>query len=321
MGTSTSETIQSQIASGTLDSIYLILGDDEHQKADIAGEFEEAVDEGLRAFNVDRLHGGESSLGLVLDAARTLPVMVPRRLVIVLHAEHVIEPKRQSDNTKRDIEAFVTFLEESPSHVTIVLVSASFDQRRKFPKWLLKKATVVRCGDLKSAADVPQWIRSKIKAAGKTITPEAVRILSDRVGPDANRLSAELERLVLFAGNDREITLANVRDVAGPAGAWDPWAVTNAIEQGNTAVALRELARSLEDGVHPLMVLGQLAWLARTKLKRSEAVDAIFQTDQALKRSGGTQKDRILLERLVVQMCAATGGLSGRRRSIRQTAR
>ena len=321
MGTLTSETIQSQIASGTLDSIYLILGDDDYQKAEVAGEFEQAVDEGLRVFNVDRFHGGESSLGVILDAARTLPMMVPRRLVIVLHAEHVIEPKRQSDNTKRDIEAFVTFLEEAPPHVTLVLVSASFDERKKFPKWLLKKATVVRCGDLKSAGDVPRWIRAKIKAADKTITPEAVRILSDRVGPDASRLRHEIERLVLFIGTDLEITLADIRDVAGPAGAWDPWAVTNAIERRDTAVALRELARSLEDGVYPLMVLGQLAWLARTKLKRSEAVDAIFQTDQALKRSGGTQKDRILLERLVVQMCAATGGLSGRRRSIRQTAR
>lgn len=317
MGAVTLEDIQSQIASETLDSIYLILGDDDHQKAELAGEFEEVVDEGLRAFNVDRIHGGESSLGVILDAARTLPMMVPRRLVIVLHAEHVIEPKRQSEAAERDIEAFEMFLEESPPHVTIVLVSASFDQRKKFPRWLLKKANVVRCGDLKSIGEVPRWIRAKIKVAGKTITPEAVRILTDRLGPDANRLSDELERLVLFAGNDREITLANVRDVAGPAGAWDPWAVTNAIEQGNTAVALRELARSLEDGVYPLMVLGQLAWLARTRLKRSEAVDAIFQTDQALKRSGGTQKDRILLERLVVQLCAATGGRSGRRRSIR----
>ena len=319
MGTSTSETIQLQIASGTLDSIYLILGDDDYQKAEVAGEFEQAVDEGLRVFNVDRFHGGESSLGVILDAARTLPMMVPRRLVIVLHAEHVIESKRESDATKRDTEAFLTFLKESPPHVTLVLVSAPFDGRQKLSKWLLKNATVVRCGDLKSAADVPRWIRAKIKAADKTITPEAVRILSDRLGPDASRLRHELERLVLFVGNDREITLADIRDVAGPAVAWDKWAVTNAIERRDTAVALRELAISLEDGVYPLMVLGQLAWLARTRLELSEVVDAIFRTDQALKSSRG--EPRILLERLVVQMCAATGERSGRRRSVRQTSR
>ena len=319
MGTSTSEAIQSQIASGNLNSIYLVLGDDDYQKAEVAGEFEEAVDEGLRVFNVDRFHGGESSLGVILDAARTLPMMVPRRLVIVLHAEHVIESKRESDATKRDTEAFLTFLKESPPHVTLVLVSAPFDQHQKLAKWLLKNATVVRCGDLKSAADVPRWIRAKIKAADKTIMPEAVRILSDRLGPDANRLRHELERLVLFVGNDREITLADIRDVAGPAVAWDQWAVTNAIERRDTAVALRELAISLEDGVYPPMVLGQLAWLTRTRLELSEVVDAIFRTDQALKSSRG--EPRILLERLVVQMCAATGGRSGRRRSVRQTSR
>ena len=188
MGTSTSEAIQSQIASGNLNSIYLVLGDDDYQKAEVAGEFEEAV-----------------------------------------------------------------------------------------------------------------------------------RILSDRLGPDANRLRHELERLVLFVGNDREITLADIRDVAGPAVAWDKWAITNAIERRDTAVALRELAISLEDGVYPPMVLGQLAWLTRTRLELSEVVDAIFRTDQALKSSRG--EPRILLERLVVQMCAATGGRSGRRRSVRQTSR
>ena len=50
----TPASVHRQIASGSLDSVYLVLGDDEHEKAELASEFEQAVDEGLRAFNVER---------------------------------------------------------------------------------------------------------------------------------------------------------------------------------------------------------------------------------------------------------------------------
>ena len=65
-----------------------------------------------------------------------------------------------------------------------------------------------------------------------------------------------------------------------------------------------ELALSLDAGAAPYMVLGQLAWVARSRLapgRTGPAIDAVFRTDRALKQSGGDP--RILLERLVVQLC------------------
>ena len=54
----TPSTAREQITSGDLEPIYLVLGDDAVEKAEMADAFEEVVDEGLRAFNVERLHGG-----------------------------------------------------------------------------------------------------------------------------------------------------------------------------------------------------------------------------------------------------------------------
>ena len=53
------------------------------EKSAVATEFTEMVDEGLRAFNVDRLFGGEIKADDLFDAAATLPMMAPRRIVIV----------------------------------------------------------------------------------------------------------------------------------------------------------------------------------------------------------------------------------------------
>jgi DNA polymerase III delta subunit len=55
-------------------------------------------------------------------------------------------------------------------------------------------------------------------------------------------------------------------------------------------------------------VLGQLGWLVRTKFPASApaalkgAVESLFRTDLDLKRSAG--EPRILLERLVVELCS-----------------
>ena len=300
----TPASVHAQITSGHVDSVYLILGDDEHEKAEVAAEFDRIVDEDLRAFNVDRFYGGDASLGQILDAARTFPMMAPRRVVVATRAERLLEPARESQATTRDAEALVAFVDTTPPHVVLVLVAGKLDDRRKLTKRLLSKATVVRCGVLETVADAQRWTRARLKATKGRMSAAAIRMLSERIGPDIVRLRDELERLLLFAAEGAEISVADVRDVSGPATAHDDWAVTRAIERGATDVALRELGLTLESGVVPYMVLGQLAWVARSRLpanRAPSAVDAVFRTDLALKRSAG--EPRVLLERLVVELC------------------
>jgi DNA polymerase III delta subunit len=79
--------VRRQIAAGKVAAIYLLLGADEAAKIALAGEFLELVEADLRAFNVDRLYGGETTGAQVVDAARTLPMMAQRRVVLLLHAE------------------------------------------------------------------------------------------------------------------------------------------------------------------------------------------------------------------------------------------
>ena len=304
MGVCTPTAILKQIESGALAPIYLLLGDDEQEKVELASEFERAVDEGIRVFNVDRFHGSDVSLGTILDASRTLPMMAPKRIVITLRAEGVLQPKRESKATARDAEAFMEFVKSPPEHVTLVLVSTELDQRRRLTKRLLAVATVVRCGQLETVADAQHLIRSRVKAVDKRIEDRAVRLLGERVGPDSRKLRDELDRLLLYCSETEEITLTDVRDSAGPAAAFDDWAVPRAIERGMTPLALKELGLALEGGAVPYMVLGQLAWVARTRLPANRippAVAAVFKTDLALKRSSG--EPRILLERLVIELC------------------
>lgn len=302
----TPKEVHSEIMSGTLEPIYLILGDDEHETTELANEFEQVVDESLRPFNVERFDGADTSLtvGTVLNASQILPMMSSRRVVVVVRAEMLLEPKRQTEAANRDIESFLHYIEHPVESTTLVLVVGRLNRTRKVAKKLFAKARIIQCGELETVQDAQRWIRARFKVEKCRISAGAVRLLSERVGPDIARLRDAIERLTLFAEGQSELSETDVVEVVSLGPAYDDWAVANAIERGAVDIALRELGVTLESGAVPYQVLGQLAWVARSRIpaKRSAtAVDAVFRADRALKLSAG--EPRILLERLVAELC------------------
>ena len=295
-----------RIAAGDLAPVYLVLGDDDLEKAEIADAFEQAVDEGLRAFNVERLDGAEVTLRQVVDAAATLPMMAARRIVIVRRAERCLAPKRESRASAADLAAFEEYLADPYPHAVLVLVAADLDKRRRTTARLLAAATRVTGDSLASVADAERWVRRRVSAAGRSIEPAAARLVAARAGPDLPRLRGEVERLLLFVGEAPTVGLDDARMVAGPAAAHDDWAAARAIERGQTAAALREIALMMESGAAPYMVLGQLAWVVRTRMPNHRiagAVESLYRTDLDIKSSAGDH--RVLLERLVVELCGS----------------
>ncbi len=297
--------VRKQIAAGTVAPIYLLLGADEAAKIALAGEFLELVETDLHAFNVDRLYGGETTGAQVVDAARTLPMMVPRRVVLLLHAERLLQPKKDSEATTRDLEAFEAYVKAPVDTCCLVIVADGVDKRRSLTRQLLAKATVIECSGPADAAEAAKWVKDRVAKEGMTIEARAARLVADRVGPDVGRLRADVERLVLYAAGNEAITEADVKAIVAPATSQDDWGVTRAIERGSAADALRELGLMMDNGAVPYMILGQLAWFVRTKVptpRAGAAVEAVFRTDLAIKTSAGDP--RTLLERLVVELCA-----------------
>ncbi len=320
MANITPSAVRKQIASGQTDPIYLLLGEDEVEKSALAAEFADLVDEGLRAFNVERIHAGDfttgerlmDGVGSIIAAARTLPMMAPRRIVAVMQAETLIAPKRESDAATRAMDHLGALLELPEPMTTLVFVAASVDKRAKMFRVFQKHATLVECGVLEDLADAERWVRNRVAASDAAIEPAAARLVAQRAGVDVRRLRGDVERLLLFTLGHKQITVDDVRTVTGPAALQDDWAMTNAIEAGAPGEALRQLALALDAGAPPEKVLGQLAWVVRAKFPQlapagvRAAVDALFRTDGDLKRSAGDP--RILLERLVVELCGSRKG-------------
>jgi hypothetical protein len=83
------------------------------------------VDEGLRAFNVDHLYGGQCNVDDIIQAAATLPMMAPRRLVIIHQAERLLDSKAREQGRRRGARTGSrSILDAAPSHATVVFVWA-----------------------------------------------------------------------------------------------------------------------------------------------------------------------------------------------------
>lgn len=270
----------------------------------MAGEFVEMVDEGLRAFNVERMYGGETKVADLVDAANTLPMMVPRRVILVLEAEKLFIPKRESKAADEELQRLEEFIDSPAPLTTIVFVCGALDMRRRAVKKLVGKAQVVNCGIIENEADAERWVKVRAARDGLTLDAATARALVARTGLDIVRLRKGLERVGLYAMGQPAITVDDVRQSvpAGPEAHTD-FGIANAIQRNDVREALREVARSLEAGMVPFFILGQLRLAAQRLPARRirPAVEAVFRTDLALKSSGGDP--RILIERLVVELC------------------
>jgi len=316
--------VRAQIASGKTDPLYLLVGEDEVEKSALAADFADLVDEGLRAFNVERIHAGDMTtgerlaegVGAIVSAVRTLPMMSPRRVVIVLQADVLLVPKRESEAAARALEELERLIAAPETSTVLVLVAGALDKRSRLYKLLSKQATLVECGVITDVADAERWVRNRVAAAGAQIDAAAARLIAQRAGIDVQRLRGDVDRLLLYAHGQKSINVADVRELVGPAALQDDWAMTNAIEDGRGGEALRQLALLLDAGAAPEKILGQLGWLVRSKFpagspsRLADAIEAVFRTDLDLKRS--VAAPRVLLERLVVELCGKTGAYAAR---------
>jgi DNA polymerase III subunit delta len=342
MPTASLTDVRVAIKKRALDPVYLLLGDDEAEMARLAADIASVVEDELRAFNLERIYAGDkgASPAGIVEAARQMPMMGDRRVVIVLRAERILKPKRRGagqlkprsgqgakvadeeeddeDESASNVDVLTSYIQKPGSSTTLVFVACDVDKSRKLGKELFKHATVVefwglklgkesRGPDLRQAGRMAeQMVKQAVAAAGQQIDPAAARLVADRAGFDIVRLRGDLERLMLYAVGKPRITLADAQEIVTAETAQDDWAVTSAIQNGNAREALRQLAMALDAGAVSYQVLGQLAWFVRDKMADSRripaAIEAVFRTDLDLKSSGGDP--RVLLERLVVELCA-----------------
>ena len=348
MPSGTFSSVQADVKAGKPAPVYLIVGDDERGKDEVVHLFDALVPDDIRPFNLERLSAPETDPATVVAIARTFPLLGDRRVVVVTRAEKWLTSRRKGSgdddgggaggaadddgpddgSAGRGNDVLGAYVESPEPGTCLVLVAADINRSTKLVKALVKNAVLVEQWGLKGEKELrgfginealeraQKYIIAAAKKAGMTIDREALEPLVEHAGTDIATLRGDVERVILYCQGKTNITLEDVRAVVTGATLINAWGVTNAIEKNDAGEAMRQLRLSLESGAAPYLVLGQLAWFVRSKLPAVApgrvrlAVEAVFRTDLAMKSSGGEPK--VLLERLVVELCGVPASRGGR---------
>jgi DNA polymerase III subunit delta len=318
--------LESELAGGRLRPAYLLAGSEPLLREDARRALERAVlGDAPRDFDLDRLSGETCSPAALEDALRGMPVLAPRRLVVL----------REPEARRRGAEALLERLAElvgtprDPLDTVLVVLAERVDARARWVRAFAGEAARVECDAPKALREIAAFVRREAARQEVTLATGAAEALAERIGPQLLLLRQEIAKAALFAGPGRPVTAAHVAETASDAAEEPIWSLTDAIGEGRTPDALALLAHMQAGGAAPPAVLGALAShfrkLARLRmggrvaaapfaLRKLEAqarryapvrlracLRALQETDERLKGRGELPAE-LALERLVLTL-------------------
>jgi len=248
--------LESELASGRLRPAYLLAGAEPLLREDSLRALERAVlGDGPRDFDHDRLSGEACSPAALEDALRGLPVLAPRRLVVL----------RDPEGRRRGAEALLERLADlvaaprDPLDTVLVVLAERVDGRARWVRAFAGEAVRVECDPPRALRDVAAFVRREAARQDIALAAGAAEALAERIGPQLLLLRQEIAKASLFAGPGRPVTPAHVAETASDAAEEPIWSLTDAIGEGRSADALALLAHMQAGGAAPPAVLGALA--------------------------------------------------------------
>ncbi len=232
--------------------VYLLHGEEPLLTREAMAWLRQAVLQGmLEDFNLDRFDGRDNlDPNRVVEAARTLPMMGAKRLVWVRNAGPVFD--LGADKLKPLIEYV-----ESPDPSTTLVFQASAKVKGTSALFKrVKKAGVVAEFTTPRERELPRWIMSRAKDAGRRLEPDAAALLVEALGRDLGALAGALERLMLFVEGGAPIELSHVEATVAHDRTRTVWELIDAIADRNVALALGRAHGLLGQGEPPLRLLG-----------------------------------------------------------------
>lgn len=243
--------LQMHLQKGSPQSLYLFVGEEFFLVNEaLQGLKAVVLNEGAVDFNYDQFFAGEDDSVKIRDTIEMLPMMSPRRLVIVRQAEAFKE---------KDWDILNPVIESPVDSTTLVLVADKIDKRKKSFKRLEEKAVVVELSR-PYENQLGQWIEYIGAKHGLSVQPEAVALLRQLIGASLTELNNEILKLRDFLGERKVVESEDVLKVVSRSRVDSVFELTNAIGRKDRATALQTLAHLLEQGQNEV---GAVAMIAR----------------------------------------------------------
>jgi len=247
--------------------VHLLTGDDESiLRAKIHDLVAELVGDGDRGLLVEEYEGDEYELGVVVDAAQTMPFLTDRRIVVARDVGRF---------TVDELAPLLRYLDSPLESTELVLGGGGGRLPKRFTDAIAGAGgRVIDTNPPRKATDRQAWVRAEAEQQGVRLDGGAASRIAERLGEDVGRLDGIIGVLRSTYGDGAKLTTSDVEPFLGEGGGVPPWDFTDAIDAGDTSKALDLMGRMIHGGErHPLQVMAILHG-HYAKLARLDGVDA-----------------------------------------------
>jgi DNA polymerase-3 subunit delta len=273
-GVAPAERFLGEVKQRKLRPLYVFAGDEvffrEQCRAAILSDL---VPADTRDFSVHEIDLAESTIAEVLDRAQTPSLMAPFQVFFVRNLKNLYGRGSHDD----EFAAIAAYAKNpNPDAVIIFIadhISIPADARRmeltdrdrfeRIRETLGDVAVIVEFARV-DESDAVRWVHERSAAEGVKVEPDAARELVDSLGGDLLLIANELEKLFLFVGEKKRVTLGDVETMVLAAKQRSLYELTDAISAKDRTRALEVLDALLSSGEGEEASIGHLYMLAKT---------------------------------------------------------
>ncbi len=207
------------------------------------------VDDYNDPFNVSVINGDDlaadpAKLG---DEANAISMMGGRRLIRIENVGEKIVP------------ALKEYLANPNSEALIIIEAEELTPRSSLRKLCenASNAAAIPCY-VEGERDLLAVIRNMASEQSYTIASDALQWLAVNLQGDRGRVRSEIEKLLLFMGDEKNITLEIARNCCGEAGAQNLDTLIFAVADNKSSIALQAFTKLKAEGVPDIVILRSL---------------------------------------------------------------
>ncbi|UYL09237.1 DNA polymerase III subunit delta [Bdellovibrio sp. SKB1291214] len=259
-----SQKFYKDLEKGNLAPMYFLFGEEPYLLNQSVDRFKYAVlTEGAIDFNYSLFYASDADIVQVRDAVETLPMMAPRRLVILKEAQEL---------TDKEWAQLEPLIEEPVDSTCFVILASRVDKRKKQIRQLLDKAD---CVEFKKPYEnqVPSWINYIAETLGLKISNDAIHLLHKLVGHHLTEIEAELKKLGEFVEGARRIEVSDVAQVVSRSKEESVFDFTKAVGMNDRVKALEYLVHLLDQGQNEIGIISLVARHIRILLAVKKGMD------------------------------------------------
>ncbi len=203
-------------------------------------------------------------------------MMASRRFVLVRNADQMA-----SD----ELSSLAELLKDPVETSSVVITGDKLDGRSKIVKAAKTAKVLVEAKELKGPA-LRGFVTREAKARGHAIAGPAAAAIVDAIGADLAAIDDALERISLFVGGGRPITLEDVEASVTRVRTESVWVLVDAVSGRDARRALLAAESLLQDREPPLRILALLIRQLRMVARMREALALGLNPPEAAKRAG-----------------------------------